>query len=386
VKLLSEKLKQIYISFVRTFRFRQKNSKFRSNLDFLKRGKEEDYFKEVVSDINYLWNEDIEIAKKGKTRPLGRLRSVLKYIASDHTIKADPFFHKLQEFYISLYQENENLILVPHYPCAIDILPSEDREYQVVSSTLPGSLRDANPNMTKMSLSMRIYPVGIASLRLGWFLSTEKSFKIEDIIDFLWNKETNIEIDKQTLDIDALSVKYAKILISGLIEKKPPPFRWLNTYSLIDIVKATVSYLSGKMRDRRTVRTWLRNFIELSDVQKYLISEIEAVKFYQMYCMLKQYWLNRLKKGILPPKMRPLFSLWVYTQLHQRTCTLEKESWRNRYQEFLKVLDKKGRIQEANDSAMITLEQIETETRKANSDAGKWLKYFIDFIGTKLKP
>ncbi|MFX1538018.1 MAG: hypothetical protein ACFFDI_27810 [Promethearchaeota archaeon] len=381
-----------------------------------------EYFEKVVSDIEYLWDHDIEISE------IGKLRSVLKCVGSDHTMAADPFFCRLQEFYISLSQMGKNLIFSPHYPCAIDILPSKDKEYQIVISTLPGSLADSDPNDTKMSLSMRIYPVGVASLRLGWFLSTGKNFKIEDIIDFLWKKETDIQIGKEILDIDKLSVKYAKTLISGLIEKKRPPFLWSDTYNIIDIIepsdlppleqcynslflplltlqknaiaektigtnlsrkgdvllvgsKSAVSYFpSGTIWDRRKVRRWLRNFIELFAVQQYLITEINTAEIAETFRVFKKNWMNTLKRGILPYEIRHLFSLWIYTQLHQQPCTLEKEDWRNRYLEFLKILDRDKKIEKANSSAWNQLASIKAETNAAEKSAGKLLTSVIETV------
>ncbi|MGD8506489.1 MAG: hypothetical protein PVF15_07495, partial [Candidatus Bathyarchaeota archaeon] len=258
---------------------------------------------------------------------------------------------------------------MPHYPCAIDILPSIDRKYQVVSSTLPGSLREASE--VRMSFSIRLYPAGIASLRLGWFLSTDKNFKIGDIIDFLLEKETVTEIDDEEFSVDLLSKIYAKKTIEGLIKKRPPPVDWTDTHSIIDIVDATdlpssdkgfseiflpllnlqrnfvvkegnlenlsnrgdwllpgknsmVSYLPFAKSDcdRRKVRRWLRNFIELFSIQKSLIGQIQATRISEMFRMNKQNWISKLKRGLLPPDINSLFSLWLYTQLHQCPGTL----------------------------------------------------------------
>lgn len=416
------KISQIHLSLIRTFRFCQQNSEFEKKFNFLDDRKK--YFETVVEDIEYLGNLD-------RTVPgVGKLRSVLE---APEFVGADSFFRTLQEFYVDLSQKsNKKLMLTPHYPCAIDILPSHVRKHKVIASTLPVSLREANE--VKMSFSMRIYPAGIASLRLGWFLSTDKNFKIGDIIDFLWEKKTVIEIDDEEFSVDLLSKIYSKKTVKGLIKMRKPPFEWIDTHSIIDIVDATdlpssdkgfseiflpllnlqknfvvkdgnlenlsnrgdwllpgkrsmVSYLPFAKSDcdRRKVRRWLRNFIELFSIQKSLISQIQATKISEIFRRNKQNWINKLKKGLLSPDINSLFSLWLYTQLHQCPGTLEKEAWRIRYQKSLKVLDQNDKIQTANDIALVELEKIKTETNDLESTAGKWLKSFIELLTEGMK-
>lgn len=419
------KITQIHLSLIRTFRFCQQNSEFERKFKFL--GDRKKYYETVVEDIENLGNQN-------KTIPeVGKLRSVLQTPKVKHYVKADSFFRKLQEFYIALsHKTNKKLILTTHYPCAIDILPSSDTNYEVLSSTLPGSLREASEIRT--SLSLRLYPSGIASLRLGCFLSTDNSFKGGDIIDFLLKKDTLIKIDDEQCSIDRMITNYAEKTIIGLVKEKRPPLDWIDTHAIIDIVEvnplpsSNMEYktffspllnlqknyvineeslqnlsnrgdwlIPGKKSvvlffpfaqsdcDRRKVRRWFRNFIELFSIQKSLMSQIQAEKISEIFRNNRQYWLDKLKRGILPNDINSLFSLWLYTQLHQCPGTIEKEAWRTRYQKTLKVLDKKNKIQKANDIALIELGKIEKETSNLHTTAGNWIKSFIELLNETMK-
>ena len=372
------------------------------------------------------------LGKQGKFVPgVGKLRSVLDIVP---TVLADSFFVCFQDYYHKLLSRSmpnieKGLILTPHYPCAIDILPSNRKKYRVITSTLPGSLR--NVKKAKMSFSIRIYPAGLASLRLGWFLTTEESFRIEDIIEFLVRKRASIEIDDSELSIGKLTREYAERLIGGLLKKERPPLSWEDTYSIVDIVKATtltleqnyndvflpllclhrqpreeertinnlsrggdvllpgtrsvVAYLpSADEADRRKVRRWLRNIIELFSIQKFLISEIETMTISKTFGQLKkENWLRTLKRGLLPPTIKYLFSVWNYTNLHFQSYPLKKESWRVRYQKILKVLDKNNHIKKSNDQVMDQLEETVKEASEASKKVGEWLKSLFDIAGKR---
>lgn len=415
-------INQIHLSLIRTFRYYRRDNSVEKPFAFL--ADDEKYYNAVVKDHNYL-------GKQGKIVPgVGKLRSVLDI--DPKKLGADRFFVNFQDYYHKLLSRSKpniekGMTLTPHYPCAIDILPSNRRKYQVITSTLPGSLQKVKK--AKMSFSIRIYPVGLASLRLGWFFTTEESFKIEDIIEFLVQKRASIEIDDSKLSIDKLTKEYAVRLIDGLLKKEKPPLSWEDTYSIVDIVKATnltldqnyndvflpllclrkqsreeertidnlSSYgdvlLPGKrsvvacllsphveIQDRRKVRRWLRNIIELYSIQKFLISEIETMTISRTFGRFKKHWLRTFKRGLLPPKIKYLFSVWMYTNLHLRRSPLKKESWRVRYQKILKILDKNNDIKKSNDQAKDQLEEIVKETSESSKELGQWLKSLIDFV------
>lgn len=420
-------INQIYLSLIRTFRYYRRGNSVEKSFAFL--ADDEKYYKTVVKDHEYL-------GKQGKFVPgVGKFRSVLD-IAST-TVSADSFFANFQDYYHRLLSGSrpnieKGLILTPHYPCAIDILPSNRKKYQVITSTLPGSLQKVKK--VKMSFSVRIYPVGLASLRLGWFLTSEESFKIEDIIEFLVRKRAIIEIDDSKLSIGKLTGEYAERLIEGLLKKEKPPLSWEDTYSIIDIVEATtltleqdyndvflpllclrrqpreeertidnlsrhgdvllpgtrsvVAYLpSAEIQDRRKVRRWLRNIIELFSIQKFLINEIETMTISNTFRQLKkEHWLRTLKRGLLPPTIKNLFSVWNYTNLHLRSYPLKKESWRVRYQKILKILDKNNDIKKSNDQVMDQLKEMVKEASEDSRKVGEWLKSLFDIVGKRILP
>jgi hypothetical protein len=364
---------------------------------------------------------------------VGKLRSVLDI----ESVLADSFFGCFQDYYSKLLSRSmpniqKGMILTQHYPCAIDILPSKDKKYKMNASTLPESLR--NVKKTRMSFSIRIYPAGLASLRLGWFLTTEKSFKIEDIIEFLVRKRATIEIDELELSVGELTEEYARRVIDGLVRSEKPSLFWDYTYSIVDIVEATgltlqqnyndvflpllslsmqsekggytinnlskrgdvllagtksaVTYLpSADEADRRKLRRWLRNIIELFSIQKSLVNEIETMGISETFEQLrKEYWLKTLEKGLLPPTIKYLFSLWNYTNLHFQTYPLRKEAWRVRYNEILKTLDTNDSIRISNDKVKTQLEETVKQASEASKKVGGWLRSLLEIVGKRFLP
>jgi len=69
---------------------------------------------------------------------------------------------------------------------------------------------------------------------------------------------------------------------------------------------------------------------------------------------LKVATLKTLKNEVLPPRIKHLFSVWHYLNMHQEYLS-ENEKWRDRYTAILNVLDKDNRIQAGNDKAMALL-------------------------------
>lgn len=421
-------INEIHLSLIRTFRYYRRDVSvpgLKKPFAFLK--DDEKYYETVV-------DEPKRLREPPRFVPgVGRLRSVLDTAPAWW---ADPFFISCQDYYQGL--KRRKLILTPHYPCAIDILPSNRKKYRVITSTLPGSLK--NVEEAEMSASIRIYPAGLASLRLGWFFTASKDFQIEDVIEFLKSKSAFIEIAKRPrpkyskLSIDELTREYAKRLVKGLLRKERP-LSWDFTHSIVDIVKATpltlernysdvflpllsldkqpkeresyvsnlstkgddvllpgtrsaVAYLpSAKEWDRRKVRRWLRNIIELFSIQNYLIKEVETMKISDIIQQLeKEHWLKTLKRGLLPPTIKHLFSVWNYLNLHFQRHPLDQVAWRVRYRKILRILDKNNEIRKCKDRAWSHIEETVNESVRAEKKTGSWLKALFDSILKWVKP
>jgi len=409
-------INEIHLSLIRTFNFYRQD--ISEPFAFLK--DDEKYCETVVEDSKYLSKQRMFVPGVGK------LRSVLDTAPE---VRADPFFFCFQDYYQRLREKE--LILTPHYPCAIDILPSNRKKYRVITSTLPGSLTTAKE--AKMSVSIRIYPAGLASLRLGWFFSTEENFRIEDIVEFLMSKRSFIEITKKPkskyskLSIDELTVEYKRRLVRGLLgEERLPP--WELTYSIVNVVKADpltlernysdvflpllclnkqskegehtmdnlakrndvllpgtrsiVAYLpSAAYADHRKVRRWLRNIIEFYSIQKYLIKEVETMRVTNVFKQFQdKHWLKRLRKGVLPPTIRDLFSVWNYLNLCSQRYPLKEKAWRVRYRKILKILDKNNEIKKSKDQAMSQIKETVDEAVKASGEVGGWMQTLVDRI------
>lgn len=419
------KINQIYLSLIRAFRYYQRDSSLDESFTFL--ADDQKYHEIVVREPKCLGNENKFLPRVGKLRSVLDVESVL----------ADSFFGCFQDYYSKLLSRSmpdiqKGIILTQHYPCAVDILPSKTMKYKVDISTLPGSL--GNVKKTKMSFSLRIYPAGLASLRLGWFLETEKSFRIEDIIEFLVRKRAKIEINDLKLSVGELTEEYARRVIDGLVKSEKPSLFWDYTYSTVDIVeatglslqqnysdiflplvslsmqpeereytinnlskrgdvllpgpKSTVTYLpSADEADRRKLRRWLRNVIELFSIQRSLVSEIQTMEISKTFEQLrKEYWLKTLEKGLLPPTIKYLFSLWNYTNLHFQTYPLRKEAWRVRYNEMLRILDPDDSIRKSNDKVKAQLEDTVKQASDSSKKVGGWLRSLLEILGKKFLP
>jgi hypothetical protein len=415
------KINEIHLSLIQTFAFCQKNSKFERKFNFL--DNVDKYFEKVLKDNKALRKEKKEI------EDIGQLRSVLDIPISEKRINADGFFKTLKNFYdfCLKHEMDKKLLFPPHFPCAIDIIPSVDKRYQVMKSTLPGTLQATKE--FKMSSSMRIYPAGIASLRFGYFFRTENNFKVEDIIDFLVNKRTCIKLNDKELSIYSLSQKVAEKTIEKLLKDGKPSLSWVDTHSIIDIVKATdlqpfeqnkkeiflpllklqkslidendfgenlsdrndliltgkksiVTYLpnSNSNCDRRKVRRWFRNFVEFLSIQKFITAEIDAILLSQEYKQFSSNWKTDFGKLFKNKDIVRLFSLWFYTTLHMRNGTFKKGKWRERYHKFLKVLDHGNVIQTSNDALLTQLAVLQKEAREAEARIGDRITKFVDLF------
>lgn len=425
-------IRKIYLSLIRTFPC-YLDDPLDDHFSFLKDRKA--YYDKVVNADGYLGTQT------DKNIPgVGRLRSVLDTKSTaikscesspDHP---DTFFLKFQDYYKRLFAQN--LILIPHFPCVIDILPSNNGKYHVDALALPGSLSDAKN--AKISISIRIYPAGLASLRFGLFLSTVKSFDIEDVITLLWQKSASVNVNglQPNLNIEKLTNAYGDMLLKGL-HNKQKQVDWDGgfTYSFVDIVeaaplttaqnyndvflpllglnekltsanfpannlsrngdvlligpKSVVFYLAPKnlipnqyiSADQRKVRRWIRNSIELFSIQQFVSNNIEASAISElMKHLTNENWLKTLKNGILSPSINSLFSYWNYTNLHNQNYPLDKQDWKNRYAEMLKILDKGGRINQSEKRAMDQLSEVEKDANQNQKKVGDFIGKLIDFL------
>lgn len=87
-----------------------------------------------------------------------------------------------------------------------------------------------------MSIALRIYPAGLASLRLGLFLQTATSFQIQDMIDFLANKNAVVTMGNQSYNIDKLTKEFAHRLSAGLLKDKQTIYAEEDTFSMVTII------------------------------------------------------------------------------------------------------------------------------------------------------
>jgi hypothetical protein len=412
------KIRQVYLSLIRTFAYYPDDS-LRKPFSFLADDKK--YYDVALRDYKFLGQQ------RDKNVPgVGKLRSVLDTLSSKVSpsgkVSTDSFFDSFRTYYDLLSQQR--LIPTPHYPCVIDILPSKSEKYQMIPSTLPGSLGSVTGS--RVSLSIRIYPAGLASLRMGCFLVTDENFDIKDLIKFLLSKRAEIQINGSRLSIEDLTYEYGKRVIDGLHEKNTKSLAWQDTYSMVDIIeadplsleknssdvflpllclseqpeggafasdnlslkqdvfkvgtKSAVTYLpSGDEADRKKVRRLLRNFLELFFIQKFSIDKVYAMIVGNTFGNLKGgYWVNIFKRGVLPPEINRLFSVWNYLNLHLQDCPLKKEEWKRRYAGILNVLDRDNKIGVYNEKAVALLNDIKQQQGEAQSEVGKWIDKMLE--------
>jgi len=234
--LPAKDISKIYLTFNREFHFDPKNKDLHGKYDFLANNK--DYFEKVIKDVLYLGKKDLHIEK------LGKMRSALDL--ASNPCGADNFLQHFREYYCSL--ANKGLYLIPHYPCVIDILPNSETEYNIDLQTFPGSLKDGK--LAKISAAIRLYPIGLGSLKFGLYLQTEKSFDIKDIIELLRKKNGKILVINlgEYNTLDQLTKVYGELLLQALFKDKKP-FSWTSTYSFIDIIDSEPLSLKSNFED-----------------------------------------------------------------------------------------------------------------------------------------
>lgn len=414
----AKEISKVYLTFNREFHFNPKDNSLQGKYDFLANNK--DYFEKVIKDVSYLGKKDLCIEKVGKMRSALDLES--------NPCSADNFLQYLQEYYCNL--ASKGLYLTPHYPCVIDILPTSETKYEIDIPTFPGSLIDAT--LAKISASIRLYPIGLGSLKLGLYLQTEKSFDIKDIIELLWRKSGKIIVLNlgEYYTLDQLTKVYGEAVLQALFAGKKP-FSWTSTYSFVDIIeseplslesnfedfflpvswlgkepklkhcvpknqsrdgdillfgeRSAVSYLPGVEDDRRMnpnrrkLRRWVRNSSELFSAQQHACNLINANSIARILDELKsQYWAKKLKDGVLPPALECLYSLWNYTNLHRQIFPLCKEDWRERHTELIRMLDIENRINLSNTQAMRQLIDISKQASDAQHDVANAIKTVND--------
>jgi hypothetical protein len=407
-------ISKIYLSISRGFHFNPQDKDLQSKYDFFADNRS--YFDKVVKDVQYIGRRDLTIEK------LGKMRSILDL--SSNGCGADNFFQFFQDYYCNL--ATKGLYLIPHYPCVVDILPTADTQYGIDLSTFPESFRNAT--VAKISVSIRLYPIGLGSLKLGLYLQTKESFNIQDITELLRQKSGKIFVINlgEYYTIDQLTRVYAELLLQALFKVKKP-FSWTSTYSFIDIIeseplslesnyedfflpitclgkepknkeyvpknqslygdillfgeKSAVSYIPGAEDsrlmnpDRRKLRRWVRNSAELFSAQQFACNIINTNDIARTLDELRsQYWAKKLKDGVLPPVLEKLFSCWNITNLHSQGYPLCKENWRERHSELIRMLDQGNRIISSNKQAMEQLTAITEQASNAQHDVANALK------------
>jgi hypothetical protein len=126
---------------------------------------------------------------------------------------------------------------------------------------------------------------------------------------------------------------------------------------------------------RRKIRKWVRNSIELFSAQRSICNRIETAALSRIPDNLKSdYWLETIKDGILPPAINQLFSYWNYTNLHLQNVPLNKQSWRERHSELIRIIDDQHRIKKANKLSMTHLKDISKTASNAQKEVGSTLR------------
>lgn len=419
------KIKQVHLSLIRTFDY-QIGNPLEKSFSFL--NDRDDYYEEVIKYNKYL------SGKKKIISGVGQLRSVLDVQGG---LGADTFFSSFQKYYNELQNSKlQKVRMIPHYPCVIDILPDEKKFYTFKRSCVLLKNLDSD---SKISLSVRLYPIGLASLRLGCFLTSEKGFAVEDIIAFLKMNTWPIEVKDVVSSGEELDLrKYANKITEGIHKKNEyNEIRdWKHrNYSIVDIAgstdpltkkqdykdiflpllclntnpnseeKACISTNLSKKKDifligpksaviyfpsseklhRRIVRRVLRDYIELLYMQELACNEISALAKSNYWGDLNsEYWKDILKNGIRSPNIGRLFSLWDYTTINPKTYPLKKAKWVDRYVALLKCLDQSGAIKEGNKTATETMEDAIKRANGAKKELGAAIKAIFEGL-TKLK-
>jgi len=137
---------------------------------------------------------------------------------------------------------------------------------------------------------------------------------------------------------------------------------------------------SASYPDLRKVRRWLRNVTELYSIQNYLVGEVERIRNSIDYGQLRdRHWMGRIRKGVLPPTIRDLYSAYNYLNLHMRPAPM-REEWADRYNKILGMMDRGGRIRGARDEAGRLLKAVVEESEKASREVGELLRTLFDMV------
>jgi hypothetical protein len=347
----------------------------------------------------------------------------------------DPLIEALQSYYADFTKRN--LFLIPHYPCVIDLLPAKGKKVKINLSTLPGALNQAKN--AKLSASFRIYPGGLAFLRLGMFILTP-TWDIQNISDFFWRKEAKVEVEGlgPEMSLNTLTDTYAQELIDGLHGTGKGQIHlpsWINSYSYVDLVECgpldwqqnkdnvflpilylgkvpnppftpvnlgqpgdslwfgpecAVSYLPTGSDgnelmnfDRRKIRRWVRNSIELYCMQCLMSRNISSMSVSTMFDQLQnEKWMKSFENAFspLPPTASTLFSYWNYTKLHLQGNPFLKRHWTDRHSELVRVLDEKNNIAASSKQAEDMLAQMRNEAICRKKSVGEKIGKFLDLL------
>ncbi len=404
-------IRQIHLSLIRTFSYSPCDA-LKKSFNFL--GDVDAYYNTVLAKCKYLGEQNTVIPNVGKLR-------AITDVAGKKT--ADYFFDDFRTYYQNMAKSDINqLRLTQHFPCAIDILPAKGKFYKFDLTALPESMKKASEG--KMSFSVRLYPAGLASFRLGYFLKSQDGFAVKDIIEFLSLNQFPVTVNDAEFDLR----EYAINIVNG-IHQDQAAVAFTAPYSIVDIIessvpltweqnsqnvflpllclnssppndalvsenlakdqeifrvgpKSTVFYFpSAKEVDHKNVRRLLRNYLELLFVQKFLTGEITALAKTAEYSFdMSGNWKQILKNGLKEPKIRHLFSLWDYTSLQQQNDPLKKKEWRDRYSVMLKVLDKENSIENGSQMALETIKSLVDQGKKAQSQVSSGIEKAIDLM------
>jgi len=386
-------------------------------------GDNSDYYDQVIDKCKYLGQQNRVIDKVGK------LRAVID--VSGPGQNADYIFCDFQRHYQNMANSDiKQLQLTPHFPCAIDVLPSKNLPYKVDTSKLPGTLQKAST--IKMSFSIRMYPAGLAFFRLGFYLEGQEGFAVNDLITFSTLNKFPVTINNAQFDL----LDYANNVLKGLHKDyNPASMNTRDRYTIVDIIEASrlltweqnsknmflpllsldpsgidesavsanlsrkqeifkigprssLLYLPAAADDRsthKTVRRLLRNYLELFFIQKFLAEKISDLSKTAEYSFdIGGNWKQILKNGLREPRISNLFSLWDYTSLHLQDHPLKSEQWRNRYTAILQVLDKEKSIEAKSIQAMDTIKDMVSQAKAAQAEVNAGIEKAIDTI-TKIK-
>jgi hypothetical protein len=152
---------------------------------------------------NIYYNEYIRTEKSKEQRlfvnGVGEFRSALrvkdlqekKY---DYPV-LDSVWVSMSNLYNNSLKKDKMLPFLPSIPSIIDLLPSNQRHYNLDVSLLPGSLSKADKKLCRMSFSIYYFPIGCAISRIALYLGSEGYlFEPRDLAPLLKRPEKYLKV------------------------------------------------------------------------------------------------------------------------------------------------------------------------------------------------